>query len=246
MTKQETITKLLKIEELYHSGKLGEVTHEVYPKLEKNERLNYLYFTLAPAINFQRDSKRMWQSAFETFMDPETTFVFDPLITKNKSRKDIQSALVKHRLALLTEKHTDIWIKISNKLASEYAGDPANLIEANRSDVPTIIEYLRVNKTDFPYLNGPKMSNYWLYILHQFTDVKLKNIQDISIIPDTHIKKASVILGLTKSNTATPEEVELVWKNLLEDTEYMPMQFHAPMWRWSKNKFEPNLEQLTS
>ena len=40
---------------------------------------------------------------------------------------------------------------------------------------------------EFPYISGPKMANYWLYILSQYTDAKFANMHEISIIPDTHV-----------------------------------------------------------
>ena len=53
----------------------------------------------------------------------------------------------------------------------------------------------------FPYLGGPKLSNYWLFILHDFTDVKFKNVEEISIIPDTHVIKSSIHLGVVEEGT---------------------------------------------
>jgi len=47
----------------YERGVLGDTTHEVHPHLPIGSRENYLYFTLAPAINFQRSSEALWRAA---------------------------------------------------------------------------------------------------------------------------------------------------------------------------------------
>lgn len=51
-------------------------------------------------------------------------------------------------------------------------------------------------KSDFPYLSGPKIFNYWLYVLEKYTKVSWKSRELITIAPDTHILKATVKLGL--------------------------------------------------
>jgi len=40
------------------------------------------------------------------------------------------------------------------------------------------------------------MANYRLYILSRYTDMKLSNMDCISIIPDTHVIQCSIKLGI--------------------------------------------------
>jgi len=91
----------------YEKGELGGTEHEVHPELPSGSRGNYLYFTLAPAINFQRDSERLWQAADKTYADPETQFVFFPEEIK-RGEEAYFTALTKHGLASFPNKHTDI------------------------------------------------------------------------------------------------------------------------------------------
>ena len=96
-------------------------------------------------------------------------------------------------------------------------------------------------KKEFPYLSGPKLSNYSLFILLHYSDLKLTNTQKISIIPDTHIMQATVQLGMIDAKKLTPEAVALVWNELLDETEYSPIDFHSMLWNWSRNDFRPRI-----
>jgi hypothetical protein len=231
---------MTRLHALYEAGELDGTTHEVYPALDRGSRDNYLYFTLAPAINFQRRSEGLWRAAARTFHDPETRFVFQPeCVSKGKDK--YRRALTKHGLALLTQKHTDIWFTICSTLHEQFGDDPRNLLAQCGQDVRKILAFLSKNKPRFPYLNGPKLSNYWLYILKQFTDVQLKNADEISIIPDLHVVRASVHLGLISHDEASPLRVAEAWKHLLAGTAFTASDLHAPLWRWSRRGFLPTL-----
>lgn len=95
-------------------------------------------------------------------------------------------------------------------------------------------------KKDFTHLSGPKMTNYWLMILNQYTNVKFKNIEAISIIPDTHVLQCSIKLGISDKNTTSVKVAEL-WKSLLKDTGIAPVQMHPVLWNWSRNNFIPEV-----
>lgn len=70
----EKVEKLLA---MYENGDLGgEVMPEdANPKLEKSSPENYLYFTLPMALNYQRNSYALWESALRTYEDVETGFL---------------------------------------------------------------------------------------------------------------------------------------------------------------------------
>lgn len=235
------IKKLLKLRSLYEAGELGGTTHEVYPPLDRGCVENYLYFTLAPALNFQRVSESLWRSALDTYNDPKTRFVFSPA-SVGLGVDEYQKALTKHKLALQPNKHTHIWFTLSETLHTYYKDDPRYLIESCDNDVIKILSLLQEKKKLFPYLSGPKLSNYWLYILTYFTDVRLVNKQEISVVPDVHVTRATKYLGLVPNEKqVTPLEIAEVWKTFLQGTELAPSDLHAPLWRWSRKDFKPDL-----
>jgi hypothetical protein len=234
--------RILKLHDLFHQGKIPTLAqHEVNPALPKVSRENYLYFTLPPSINFQRQSPAMWASALKTWNDPETNYLFFPEKVAQKTRQEVQKSLLKHKLALQLNKHTDIWIAVSKAFHTHFKDDPRELFKAAHWDVSEIHRIIQQDmRKEFPYISGPKMANYWLYILSHYTDAKFKNMQEISIIPDTHVLQCSIKLGL-----ATPAmsslEVAAVWKELLKDGGIAPVEMHPVLWNWSRNNFLPEV-----
>lgn len=242
MTQKTILKKILKLHELFHSGQIPRLSRHVEePNIAKHSRLNYLYFTLPPSLNFQRSSPAMWASALKTFKDPKTKYLFYPEKVMATSYQQLQSDLTKHKLALQRNKHTDIWLAICKAFSKSYKNDPRELLEKNSWDVVKIHDAIQVKeKKDFPYISGPKMANYWLYILSEYTDSKFKNMEEISIIPDTHVLQCSVELGISKP-TDSSVQVAAAWKKLLAGSKLTPVEMHPVLWNWSRNNFKPKV-----
>ncbi len=242
MSKAAILAKIRRLKELYDAGQIPQLhQHEVNPGLEKGSRENYLYFTLPVCLNFQRSSPAMWQAALATWNDPETNYLYFPEEVVTTEIEKVRSDLLKHKLALQPNKHVEIWTRISKALHEHFDDDPREIIKAGQNCVVRIKDILQIKqKEHFPYLRGPKMANYWLYILHHFTDVKLRNLHKLSIIPDTHVQQASIILGLTGVHDG-PEAIAEAWFKLLKGTELIPIDLHPILWNWSRNHFEPGV-----
>lgn len=216
--------------------------HEVNPGLPLGGRDNYLYFTLPVCINFQRNSPAMWAAALRTYEDPATRYVFYPeRLADVDDAARIRADLTKHKLALQPNKHVLIWTSIARTLHQYYRDDPRQVLAEARYDATKLIELLqRTHRARFPYLCGPKLSNYWPYILSHFTDATFTNAHEISIIPDTHVLQSSVQLGLVPAG-ASVADVERAWRELLAGTTITPSQVHPVLWHWSRNKFQPSV-----
>lgn len=231
------LERIKKLKVLFDDGQIPTLAvHEVHPDLPKNDRINYIYFTLPVSINFQRSSPAMWQAAFATYNDPETNYLFYPKEVVKRTREEVMRDLTKHKLGLQKNKHTDIWIALSTTLFNEYNSDPREIIKKGRSCAVQVKNILINNKKKFPYLNGLKLSNYWLYILSKYTDVKLRNSHKISIIPDTHVIQSTIKLGLSPDNV-TSAQVEQIWESLLKESGISPVEMHPVLWNWSRNNF---------
>jgi hypothetical protein len=215
--------------------------HEVNPGLAPDSRENYLYFTLPVCINFQRSSPAMWASALATYVDPATRYVFFPEKLATRPLEQIRTDLTKHKLALQPNKHVLIWTTIARTLHDHYHDDPREILAEAEHDAARLIRLLQItHRQRFPYLSGPKLSNYWPYILSYYTDLELTNPHEISIIPDTHVLQCSVHLGLVPPG-ATPLQVEAAWKALLAGSGINPSQVHPILWNWSRNNFLPEV-----
>ena len=157
--------------------------------------------------------------------------------------EQVQKALVKYKVALQQNKQTEIWIKLCNTINELFDGDIRELFKINEYDVNKIRNYIqKENKAKFPYLSGNKICNYWLYVLYQYTDIKFKNIGELTVAPDTHVVKASYKLGITTEQELKSNNVQLIvidrWNKILEGTKYHPIDIHTPMWLWSRNGFK--------
>jgi len=149
--------------------------HEVNPGLLRGSRENYLYFTLPVCINFQRNSPAMWASALKTYEDKETRYVFFPEELATRPIEQIRADLLKYKLALQPNKHILIWTTIAKTFHEYYDDDPRQVIAEANSDAGQLIQLLQLtHKKRFPYLSGPKLSNYWPHILSHYTDVVFK------------------------------------------------------------------------
>jgi len=242
MEKEKQLARVLKLHQLFLDGAIPTLAqHEVNPGLEKGSRENYLYFTLPPSINFQRQSPAMWAAALKTWNDPETNYLFFPEKVAETRREKVQKDLLKHKLALQLNKHTDIWMAVSRAFSAYFKSDPRELFKTAGWDVVNIHRIIQQDmRKEFPYISGPKMANYWLYILSHYTDAKFKNMQQISIIPDTHVLQCSVKLGLA-APTMSSLEVAGVWKELLDGGTVSPVEMHPVLWNWSRNNFSPEV-----
>lgn len=239
---------LTKVDILYMMWKNGSLGGEVMPEdanpnLEKGASENYLYFTLPMALNYQRNSYTLWESANKTYQDDETRFVFDPKQCLEKSFEEVQYALTKYKVALQKQKQTEIWLTLCNTFVEIFDGDIRNLFKQFDYDVDKIRCFIqKENKRKFPYLSGIKICNYWLYVIWQYTNAEYKNIENLTVAPDTHVIKATHRLGLINDSELNKSDIQLIvierWNDLFKGTKYKPIDIHTALWLWSRNGFK--------
>ena len=245
MNKKEILKTVEKLIRMYEKKELGgEVMPEdANPHFEKSSLENYLYFTLPMALNYQRNSYSLWESALKTYNDDETSFVFNPKLCLEKKFEEVQYALTKYKVALQKQKQTEIWLTLCQSFVELFDGDIRKLFIDMENDVDKIREFIQIkNKKKFPYLSGIKICNYWLYVIYQYTDRKYKNIENLTVAPDTHVCKSTLKLGLITEEEFNSNNVQLIvierWQSLFKDTKYKPIDIHTVLWLWSRNGFK--------
>lgn len=245
MNKNQILEQVDKLIFMYKNGELdGEVMPEdANPHFEKSSLENYLYFTLPMALNYQINSYTLWESALKTYNDEETRFVFNPKLCLEKSFEEVQYALTKYKVALQKQKQTEIWLALCNTFVELFDGDIRKLFDELDNDVDKIRDYIqKQNKKKFPYLSGTKICNYWMYVIYQYTDRRYKNIEKLTVAPDTHVCKSTRKLGLINDEEFNSSNVQLIvierWQELFKDTKYKPIDIHTPLWLWSRNGFK--------
>lgn len=245
MNQKEIRKKAINLIQMHKRGELGGeiMPEDQNPKLPLNCGENYLYFTLPMALNYQRDSYKLWEGAKKTYEDACTNFVFEPKEVLKKDFKEVQEALLKYKVALQPEKQTKIWITLSQTITDLWEGDIRILFKEKKQDVNQIRNFIQNEKRKmFPYLAGNKICNYWLYVLYQYTDVKYANIECLTIAPDTHVIQASEKLGVIQKEEKNKSNIQEIvvrrWEEILKDTPYSSIDMHTPLWLWSRNGFQ--------
>ena len=235
-SREEIISKCRILLDAYQSGKLGymKMPEDFNPGFSEDEKeIRLVYFTLPMSLNYQRDSYKLWESALETFNDPETKIVFDIKSSTSLNEEQLRKLLLKHKVALQPNKHIATWQKIS-KTISENWGSISKLLESIDYDFLKLKDIVQKQfKKGFPSLSGPKIFNYWSFVIQKYGKIKLKNSEFIEIAPDTHITKCSVTLGVIteeESEFLTKEEISKIWRELLHGTEINPIDMHPPLW----------------
>ncbi|MCX6804068.1 MAG: hypothetical protein NTY48_05895 [Candidatus Diapherotrites archaeon] len=229
--------------EAYKKGELGQTTmpEESHPKFEDmDNELRLAYFTLPMALNYQRNSYKLWEAALKTYEDKETNWVFDAKRVNFKSITQLQKALLKHKLALQPNKHPQTWHAICHTIEKSF-GTFEELIRSSKMDFLKLRELVQhKHKKGFLYLSGPKIFNYWTFIIQKYSGIKLANSEFIEIAPDTHVTRCSVKLGVitaAKAKNISKEKLSEKWRKSLDGSQITPIEIHSPPWFWSRNGF---------
>ncbi len=227
----------------FKSGKLGQTVmpEDSNPGFsDADKEVKIAYFTLPMALNYQRDSYKLWEAVLKTYNDLETRFVFDVKKVTEASEDNVRKALMKYKVALQPNKHVNTW-RVIAKTISENWGSFTKFFESNENDFLKIKQTVKVGyKKGFPYLSGPKIFNYWSFIMSTYGGIVLTNRDWIEIAPDTHITQCSVKLGVITQEEAmslTKDAISERWRELLKGSGIDPIDMHSPLWFWSRNGF---------
>jgi len=241
------LQSVIRLLDLHVCGSLGGeiMPEDANPQLDKGSAMNHLYFTLPMSLNYQRNSYALWKSALASYCDTDTQKVFSPKIIKAMDIATLGPLLTRHKVALQPNKQPVIWQTLCASFADLFDGDIRNLFAHCGYSAASVKRFLLEHKKCFPYLSGAKISNYWLYVMQNYTDLALIDRENISVAPDTHVIQASVKVGLISPEQATRADVQAVvadrWQSVLRDTGYLPIDVHTPLWLWSRGKFSVTL-----
>ena len=195
------------------------------------------------ALNYQRNSYTLWESALKTYNDNETRFVFNPKICLEKSFEEVQYALTKYKVALQKQKQTEIWLTLCNTFTELFDGNIRKLFDSLNNDVDKIRNFIQKdNKKKFPYLSGTKICNYWMYVIYQYTNINYINREALTIAPDIHVLRSSVKLEIITQKEFESSNAQILcinnWNEILKGTKFAPIDIHTPLWLWGRSGFK--------
>ncbi len=245
MTHDQFLENVKLLLQMHSEGHLG---GEVMPEdvllgvVPNEELMNVL--TLGMSLNYQRNSYALWQAILHTYNNNNSRWIFNPRLVYENSIDDLRTVLVYHRVALQPNRHPEIWKKVSKGIVdSSHRGDVFGLIDSVNFDIAVLKNIIQnKRKSEFPYLSGPKIFNYWLYVLESYTAVKWRSRNLITVAPDTHILQATVKLGLCTSEVLNGsaedrQRVAEIWEVALLGSGLAPIDVHTPLWLWSRAGF---------
>ncbi|MBL1226132.1 hypothetical protein [Enterococcus sp. BWR-S5] len=241
--KEKVLAKAITLIDYHKAGKLGGtiMPEDCNPNYSVGSRENYLYFTLPMALNYQRNAYKLWESVNASANDSQTAELFLPEKVILMGEEELREKLTKHKVALQKNKQPVIWRQLCQTFHERFDGDVRNFFEDNEYTVSKIRAYMLKHKKAFPYLSGNKIMNYWLYVMTQYTDVQLKDRENISVAPDTNVIQASVKLDLITEEEAGHSKVQQIvaerWAELFQGSEYEPIDIHTPLWLWNRGDF---------
>lgn len=228
---------------MYKSGLFGDYapTESIAPKFSDNED-RLIYYTLPMALNYRRPSIQLWTAAKQSYLDPETKQCFDLQFVSglNEGSDELNLLLARYKLSLQPSRHPIMWHKISSVIIEE-AGSIGGLLSSVDYDFLKLRDFVQVkHKKRFPYLSGPKLFNFWCYILAEYCEVDFLHKEHIDIAVDSHIRRASSAIGLITDLEMDNLSTELIaqkWREALHGSALAPVDLNVPLWYWSRAKF---------
>lgn len=123
--KKDILDKIHRLIELHKNGVLGGeiMPEDENPNLSKESNENYIYFTLPMALNYQRNSYKLWEAANKSYRDTEVKDVFCPAKVTKMTADSLRQKLLKYKIALQPNKHIEIWQTIANTIERNFNGD---------------------------------------------------------------------------------------------------------------------------
>ncbi|MFF2878143.1 hypothetical protein ACFVR2_17660 [Gottfriedia sp. NPDC057991] len=92
--------------------------------------------TLAMALNYQRNSYKLWRSVVKAYQDENTKWIFNPNAAANSDLDILRNALLLHRVGLQPNRHPEIWQRVAKGIVkSSEKGNVQRLIETVQSDI---------------------------------------------------------------------------------------------------------------
>jgi hypothetical protein len=246
--REQILSEVRMLYAMWKSGLLGGeiMPEDVHPQLAPDSNVLATYFTLGMSLNYQRNSYKLWEACTSAYQQVEDRWVFDVDAVSSRPESQLAEVLVRHRIALQPNRHPSIWRRNSDAIATIGGGTVEKLFVNCDFDLARIKEFIAAHSSKFPYLCGPKISNYWLFVMLQYMEWPLKNRKCLSVAPDTHVVSASVRLGIITETDADAVKAPLVvakqWEEMLSGSEFEPIDVHTPLWLWSRAGF-PALKQ---
>ena len=200
--------------------------------LKEGSKEHALFLTYVISIDYMTDAEKLWRKsrgAYELY--PER---FIPREILKVSPRTVETS-VKKLGARFYSSAAKTWIKISRLLLDKYGGDPRN-ITSQRSTIDEIKQRI----DEFPYLRGPKLTNFYIRAMGETGLFKVENLDELDIPVDKQVARFTIYTGVLKllseqfvgcaQENPLRNLIEEAWRLAAKTLGTAPWKLDEPMW----------------
>jgi len=200
--------------------------------LQAGTREHALYLTYIISIDYMTDAEKLWQKARGAYeLYPER---FTPEKISRVSERTLQVFL--RRLgARFGSYAAKTWKKISAILMEKYGGDPRNITAQ-----PLTIEEIKEKLSEFPYLRGSKLANFYIRAMGETGLFKVKDLNELDVPVDKQIARFTIYTGVLKLRSGKFQGcanddplrslIQEAWRKAAKTLGTAPWKLDEPMW----------------
>jgi endonuclease III len=160
--------------------------------LDKQSKEYSLYLTYVIAIDFQTDAAKLWKRSRELYeREPN---LFDPEVITKTSLSTLRS-VVRSLGARYPNGAATGWKKISRILLDRRQGDPRNI-----TPKPLKLSEVRARISEFPYLRGRKLNNFYIRAMGENQLFKIEDLDNLSVAVDIQVARITFYTGVIKAD----------------------------------------------
>ncbi|MBS7649342.1 hypothetical protein KEJ17_06860, partial [Candidatus Bathyarchaeota archaeon] len=195
-------------------------------------REHALYLTYVISIDYMTDAAKLWRSARGAYeLYPES---FTPEKVLAVSERTLQ-AFLRGLGARFGSYAARTWKKISTVLIEKYGGDPRNI-----TPQPLTIKEIKERLSDFPYLRGAKLANFYIRAMGETGLLKVKDLDELDIPVDKQITRFTAYTGVLRlrggkfqgcaNDDPLRSLIQEAWRNAAKTIGTAPWKLDEPMW----------------
>ncbi|MDD1730308.1 MAG: hypothetical protein LUQ50_14730, partial [Methanospirillum sp.] len=188
-----------------------------------------IFITLTLSIDHQGDTPALWESSRAAYKDDKTRYLFSPDALYHESPDQVALDLKNTGICTRKKRDAENWRNIGVSISQRWGGDPRNFIACFQGNVVKMLEYMKTDKqdmsNDFPKIITEKSGIIWIRTLRDAARYDMfRNLDKIPVLPDIHITRASVALGVLSGKysgqlSVISQKVREIWKEAVDQGE---------------------------
>ena len=202
------------------------------PNLMQGTKEHALWLTYVISVDYMTDAVKLWSRSREEYLYNPDSFNSTRILDMSDSQLQ---TLVKRIGGRYPKTGAQTWRKIARILLDGYQGDPRNITRQ-----PITIKEIKEKIDVFPYLRGPKLSNFYLRAMGEQDLFKISNFNELDIPVDIQVARFTIYTGvlrlLSESFRGCVHEeplrslIEEAWREAAEEIDTPPWKLDEPIW----------------